>query len=1098
MAEPAYRFLPWTRRGLAAAIAPPAGAAVPARASVTAGITVSGAGDASTQLQLYGPGDIAGVDPRLIVRMEPRPASTDVEPNYVPAIEFDPPDFPWLFTPVAPEGAKLRPWCVLVVVDSAIVSPPHLVSGAPLPVIEVPAAVIVTQLPDLEESWAWAHTQVLTTESSAAALQVELEGAPNRQLSRLLCLRRLEPGKRYCACLVPAFSVGVVRGLGGVPASDATLAPAWTPDTATDVRLPVYYHWEFATGPQGDFESLARALRPFKCEADEVGVEKMFIGEAGSGMPSMDPADPTAVIAQDGALRAPLATSGTLADVPTTIADGLRTVLGVAAAELAGTATAPAPASPLGPPLYGEWHLNRHSLSVDAPEWLADLNLDPRTRVAAGLGAEVVRANQEDLMRVCWDQVGRVLDANEALSRAALALESGRRVHERHFRALPPDMLTQVAAPLHGRVRQAAVTVRAAIGAASLPNATTDAAMRRLTSGQRPVLKKLARRSGATVPASRSARPLLARSLAAGRNDVDPGRFIPGGLVLVGAVQNAGVAPASGTVDLSPFGLPIQLSADQFAVLKQRYDALGAAASRDAPQLTVRSDIRATGIFTSTQLGDLAAVSTPAPTTIVDRRALIGEFITASVQRPGAVGFLVTVGSKSGETRLDALDVDAGGNVIVRPPVGGTRVVIGTFTPTLTRASTARLGRVLAELPPNTLDRRGRMSPELVPVSDTTTTPVRPSSTVGPLGSRIANTVAPLERDPIVIQRFETTFRATATATGLGNTPPARQLVSFDLAAASGAILVQTDPQRTIRLRTAARVRIAGERFDHASRPNVQVAPAFDRIMVAPTIVTPLYELLARHDRTRLLPGVDAIPENGITLLETNARFVGAFLVGANHEMNSELLWRRYPTDRRGTTLRRFWDWVDDGDDVVVPIHDWTHGDLDDHLRGSSSGQLVLLLRGRLLRRYPNSVIYAWRAAGRKLKDPPGTDDLRPPAFAGQFAPDITFVGFDLTFEEITQGDGWFFVIQQQPTEPRFGFDEEPPEFPSVPPTWSDATWADAGVVRGRHLTIAGNALNGVTRSGATFGLDAAHIAAVLLQKPMRVALHGSQLAHLR
>jgi hypothetical protein len=1096
MADPAYRFLPWTRRGLAAAITQPDGAAVPARVNVSAGITVSGAGDAGTQLQLYGPGDIAGVDPRVIVRMEPRPASTDVEPNYVAAIEFDPPDFPWVFTPAAPDGARLRPWCVLVVVDSSIVSPPHLAGGAPLPVIDVPAAAIVTELPDLAESWAWAHTQVLTTESSPAALQAELKGAPNRQLSRLLCPRRLEPGRRYCACLVPAFSVGVVRGLGGVPAPDATIAPAWTPDTTTDVRLPVYYHWEFATGAEGDFESLARALKPFKCDASAVGVEKMFIGDAGSGMPALDPADAAAVIDQDGALRAPLAGPGTLAEVPAPISDGLRAALDTAASELAGAGTGAA--SALGAPLYGAWHLNRHSFASDAAEWLAELNLDPRMRVAAGLGAEVVRVNQEDFMRVCWDQVGRVLDANEALSRAALALEAGRRVHERHFRSLPPDMLTQIAAPLHGRVRHAAATVKAAIGATSLPDATTDAAMRRLTSGQRPVLKKLARRSGAPLPTSRSARPTLARSLAGGRSDVDPGRYIPGGVVQLEAVQNAAFTPGAGTVDLAQLGLPMQLSADQFSVLKQRYDTLQSSPSRDAPRFQLRSNILATGLVTSTQLADLGAVSTPGATTIVDRRTLISDLITASVQRPGAVGFLVTVGSKSGETRLDALDVDTGGNLIVRPPAGGTGVVVGTFTPTLTRASTARLGRVLADLPPNTLDRRGRIPPELVPISDTTNAPVRPSGTVGPLGSRVADTVAPLTRDPIVIQRFQTTFQATVAATGLDTTPPARQLVSFDLAGAGGSILLQTDPQRTVRLRTAARIRIAGQRFDEASRPNVQITPAFDRIMVAPAIATALYELLARYDRTRLLPGVDAIPENGITLLETNPRFVGAFLVGANHEMNSELLWRRYPTDRRGTPLGRFWDWVDDGEDVTIPIHGWTHGGLTDHLRGSSGGQLVLLVRGRLLRRYPNSVIYAWRAAGRKLKDPPGADDLRPPAFAGQFAPDITFVGFDLTFEEITEGDGWFFVIQQQPTEPRFGFDEEPPEFAAVPPTWSDATWAEAGVAEGRHLTLAGNPLSGTTRSGATFGADAAHMAAVLLQKPMRVALHGSQLAHLR
>ena len=208
----------------------------------------------------------------LIVRMEPRPGATDVEPNYLAAVEFDPPDFPWMFTPtVAGADGRLRPWCVLVVIDNSVVSPPHLTAGALLPVIDVPAGAVLMELPDLAESWAWAHAQVLTTESTPAALRAELNGAPDRQLSRLICPRRLEPGKRYCACIVPAFTVGVVRGLGGEPAADATLTPAWTAAKSarsTDLRLPVYFHWEFVTGPQGDFESLARALRAVqvRCE----------------------------------------------------------------------------------------------------------------------------------------------------------------------------------------------------------------------------------------------------------------------------------------------------------------------------------------------------------------------------------------------------------------------------------------------------------------------------------------------------------------------------------------------------------------------------------------------------------------------------------------------------------------------------------------------------------------------------------------------------------------------------------------------------------------------------------------------------------------
>ena len=31
-------------------------------------------------------------------------------------------------------------------------------------------------------------------------------------------------------------------------------------------------------------------------------------------------------------------------------------------------------------------------------------------------------------------------------------------------------------------------------------------------------------------------------------------------------------------------------------------------------------------------------------------------------------------------------------------------------------------------------------------------------------------------------------------------------------------------------------------------------------------------------------------------------------MVGSNHEMGRELLWRGYPTDQRGTYFAQFWD----------------------------------------------------------------------------------------------------------------------------------------------------------------------------------------------
>ena len=102
MAQAAYRFLPWARRGLSTMVAAPdTGQDLPQRPSLAAGLTVSGAGSHGVDLSLYGPADVIGIDPRLIIRTDPKPHTTDCEPNYLAGIEFDLPELPWLFSPAS-------------------------------------------------------------------------------------------------------------------------------------------------------------------------------------------------------------------------------------------------------------------------------------------------------------------------------------------------------------------------------------------------------------------------------------------------------------------------------------------------------------------------------------------------------------------------------------------------------------------------------------------------------------------------------------------------------------------------------------------------------------------------------------------------------------------------------------------------------------------------------------------------------------------------------------------------------------------------------------------------------------------------------------
>ena len=59
----------------------------------------------SAPVELYGPGDLRGIDFRHVIRTEPRDRTVNYEPNYFAGIEFDHPEFPWLFTPAAPSNS---------------------------------------------------------------------------------------------------------------------------------------------------------------------------------------------------------------------------------------------------------------------------------------------------------------------------------------------------------------------------------------------------------------------------------------------------------------------------------------------------------------------------------------------------------------------------------------------------------------------------------------------------------------------------------------------------------------------------------------------------------------------------------------------------------------------------------------------------------------------------------------------------------------------------------------------------------------------------------------------------------------------------------
>jgi hypothetical protein len=426
-------FLPWTRAGASAALNPSAVAGSPARPNLDIGLRVTSTAAAAAQsvhvsMHMLGPGDVTGINASQVIRTEPADGATGVESEIFPAVEFLHPALPWLFSPVVESAThQLRPWLALVVVrDQPGVS---LDSSTRRLTIQAPADPN-QELPDLREAHAWAHVQYsvalevgATTDAVARAMKAD----PSVCLSRLISPRKLRPWQHYIACVVPTWKV-----------VGQALQDAWVLGSTGAIDLPVYFSFAFATGEGGDFQSLATALlhRPGVTEdgSGGLGTRTMDLTHTGFAWPVVDGHTAPATLPLPGILR-PADTIDTLPNPPQ-LAEGLLV-------ELVPTGGSPQ----LRPPAYGATAAGvprRDLRTTGTPRWLTELNCDPRLRVAAGLGAQVVAAQQEELVAAAWQQVEQAREVNALLSRAQLARIVGKRHADRHLAAQPSVGMLQL------------------------------------------------------------------------------------------------------------------------------------------------------------------------------------------------------------------------------------------------------------------------------------------------------------------------------------------------------------------------------------------------------------------------------------------------------------------------------------------------------------------------------------------------------------------------------------------------------------------------------------------------------------------------------
>jgi hypothetical protein len=204
-----------------------------------------------------------------------------------------------------------------------------------------------------------------------------------------------------------------------------------------------------------------------------VGVRDMDIAHAGFGLDGIQN-PPTNAVGLEGALLAPTSVRRGLA-AASDFVPKIQQLLNAPAALRDQGASDPL----VTPPIYGAWHA--HVERVNAPgadaTWVNQLNLDPRYRAAAGLGARVVRAHEEEYLRSAWAQIGDVLTLNRRIRRAQLAIKASSAVFAKSLHPLPAERAVALLSPTLPKIRGGAVTLAAAVRASVTPRAALSAAL---------------------------------------------------------------------------------------------------------------------------------------------------------------------------------------------------------------------------------------------------------------------------------------------------------------------------------------------------------------------------------------------------------------------------------------------------------------------------------------------------------------------------------------------------------------------------------------------------------------------------------------------
>ncbi|HEX8329015.1 MAG TPA: hypothetical protein VF629_15875 [Hymenobacter sp.] len=1030
-----------------------------------------------TTAEVYGPGDVLGINQRAILGTIPNPGATGFSPLQLVAIEFKEEDLPWRFSTLQTDGPDPEPlpWCFLMVLKEDEYETLPL-SGEPLPSINIrstaPFPLASGQPPKL-----WAHVQVNasfgsggtvgdptatppipdtpsnppTPQEITAFLRDTLPANPGFAYSRVLCPRRLEPDTAYRAFLLPAVEAGRLAGLGkSFVATDVRNSAL--PSNGQDRVFPVYFQWAFTTGVQNDFEELVKELHPVNDVTTGALAPTLAVRFANR---RYDLPMPNLLV--DKAAPAPK-------PLPAAVSNYVFTKLGSGAALVRSATGRPL----VTPPLYGRAYLSTPALPTPtAPAdagWKQTLNLDPRYRTLAALGAQVVQDNQEEYVRRAWEQVQEILLANERVRGIQYGLRTTAGLRDQH---LPLNATTGNPAPTPPSSSRRLATGFAALDA-------SDSGAQEATSTGSPVLADYG---------------LHLTGLALGR-------------IRMNAAPGSGTGPEApkltvretirrSSTPLAAFSPTFRRIVKPFGKYQVNEAGRPLRPTQPEPELDAQAGLRQPGTSLRqrdellTRLAEQSLVAAP-------ERA---ERMRAYQFDDGVVDALLEEGTPLSLYQNGALVADAGVQSRFQAAYSVLRMIDENTVLGFRYPQRVRPALSLAEVKQQVV--LGTLPGPVFGAQIKQASPVLPAP--GFVGGDFA---AP-------------DFNATDFYVGNFNEAAAPATFSSRLAGDADASESVADSEFTPHTQafTTAAISPPPALTDAA-------LPIFKQAKVFPVFKEAMGEALRQRHPELFVPALGDFPAGGVAVLDVNRAFIEAYMVGLNHALGSELSWRGFPVDVRGTYFQQFWDVSEHLNAALAPgqlpsaaaeaalldirpIDEWVGTPLGSNAAASpaaaSNEPLRLVLRSELLRRYPTLVLALQPGTADGPDQDPSLIVLpRQRLSVGQ---DLALVTFDVPLAEASappaQG-GYYLLLMERPGQPEFGLDllapvdTDPTEDPL---SWNDLSWEYLGTVPGQNLDID---RQGKPRASAEPAYlehlaDSAAVAYALFQEPVLAALplHG-------